>query len=314
MKVRMNPGWLGVLTLAALAGSSAPARSGSPPETLPWRELRFRARAAFVMGGELTLKTSGAEPRKVAAATGAPTDDCVSGPSLEEASWRLDASSRASFQPRTRTAIWLSSDDAAVRQVEHLREGRSFKLRRFVSGGHHEWGRKPGGRRERDLAPGSWTHVWEKHEDWIGGDVPLPDLPTTSSHALLVVATLHGLHEASGRELSFLVWSKGRPARVRLRSGGTLELGVDHLRRAAGSAVRVKERREARRVRLDGQLLQSGDTGASSAPVALLGISEGLELLLDVDTGVPLEIRGRAPGLGKLRARLTEWRPAGGAD
>ena len=279
--------------LSALLAASTVAEPCAPA----FEHLRFQARKALVLSGELTLDAS------VPAADSALRElrSCDDGPAClppGRCLVLLDAGTKAGSHV-SQALTWLDSEKGSVVQVLEARRGRRWRLTRQTEDGHHQWTRRPANKRERRASIDEWSKRSEEHVAW---PEPPGDLPRSSSFALLHEAMARRL-DREGASAELVVYSKGRVMRVGLKAHDLVEVDVDYERRAAGGVERVEGRRPLRRVEVEGDTV--GDDEGESA-VSLLGLESDLELYLEPGTGLPVEIRGGVKLFGKVRVRLAE--------
>ena len=158
-------------------------------------------------------------------------------------------------------------------------------------------------RGEEDASPEKWSRREDEREEWPGTG-PLAALPVTAGQALLYQAAAARLDREDASLEMLLPGSHGL-ARLVLRAGEEMTVDADHVRTSGNGATRVKGPVAARRVTVE--VGEAGDSPAEAVDV--LGMEGDVEMLLEIGTGIPLEVRGAVPGLGRLTVRLARIEP-----
>lgn len=275
---------------------AAPAVAAGTCER-PFESLRFRASKALFLSGEvrleLTRRPADAALEDLATCQDgracAPAGDCV---------LLLDAHTQATLH-ESQELTWVDGGRHDVLQTLAARRARRWRLTRATEDGHHQWTRRPADKKQRKRSVEEWSDRSEEHVVWQAAE---DGGPRSSSFGLLYQATALRL-DREGASASLQVHSKGRLLRLRLEARELVEVDVDLQRSQGGRTRHLKGEQALRRVTVDGDAV--GADGSES-PVGLLGMSSGIELFLEPGTGLPVEVRGDLPKLGRLRVRLVE--------
>lgn len=257
---------LGLLVVAA-------ARADSPPPALPdWQVLEYEQRGWGVTAkSRLDLEAA----------------------SASEAIWRLTASSSISDNSET---VTVTLDPASGRALsrERLSRGRDqrFKSWEFHDDQAVRTRRTPG--RNDSAPPSEWpvsTQLEVKYPAKSAGMV------ITDVYALPLLAGR--LLDGDGGAAEVVVYTDFNFYRVRMTQGPGPEVKVDY--RVEGEANAVKGRVATRMVTLAVSPLVPLE---DKPDFSLLGLEGDITLLFDPTTGVPVQLRGKAPRVGKTSINL----------
>lgn len=197
---------------------------------------------------------------------------------------------------------WVDPVTGTAFQGERLNTGRkpSWKRWRYLEGGKYVWREAPGDKQGEALERSHWSRRSERLERW-DGSVP-PGLVVSDSYALLYLASA-GRLERGGNDLRFCLEADKRLVEVRFVPGEVVtdrfevEVVAD-----GGTQLRRGEMR-ARAVRGIGRPLAGGATG-EDVDLGFLGLKGEITILFEEETGIPLEVRGRAEGVGRVTVRV----------
>jgi hypothetical protein len=287
------PGWGGDKVVRA-------AGQGPNLAAPVWTELELEARKLFlkattrvsvrlepatVVEGDLRVPPEGV-PRQ-------PTGPRVAVVSL---------SSDLPFGRRQASTAWVDAASGAALQGERLSTGRkpSWKQWRYLDGGRYVWRVSPHDPNEESLDRSAWTRRRDRLERWR--EVVPSGLVVSDSYALLYLVSA-GRLDRGGSELRFCLEADDRLVEVRLVAG---ELITDRfeLEEVAGGSTRVRSGEiRAQAVRGLGRPVGGGG-GAEDVDLGFLGLKGEVTILLEEGTGMPLEVRGRAEGVGRVTVRV----------
>lgn len=198
---------------------------------------------------------------------------------------------------QTRTVALLDSSSLQLMQLEKLSLGRigKYRVSRFVGGGVLRWRHQQEGRGRED-DPSAWPLVnreWRAEPALGQGESILDPL------ALPLVAA--GMAGAPLSVEERLVYADGGLFEVRLEAAGTrlAQLGYEVVE--ADGSLRRAEHCSCTRVRLRVVARE----GYPEAEFNLLGLRDDIEILVDPQTGAPLEWSGGVPGFGLMTIQAT---------
>jgi len=307
------------LALAAAAtglsqgeGREAPAAVAVDQPALTWSAIRLRARK-FLLSASTELSVKHAPAAVVAdelRQTGGDGAAAVS-PGARVAVVTLYSS--LPFGRREQTTAWLDGDSGAALQTEKLKTGGRpyWKLRRYLSGGYHQWRSEPASDQEKGGQSEHWSRRSERLVQW--DMTPSDGAVVTDSYALLYLLAVHRL-DRQGTRLRLCVSSETKLIEAEFVAGAASEVDADFEEvRPDGSLRRRKGPLRVRTVVGSGRLLGS-EAGSESVDLGLLGMSGQVTVLLEEGTGLPVEVRGHTEDIGSLTVKLDQVRlgsPAG---
>jgi hypothetical protein len=291
--------WLCLLIVALTAGNAPAAAGEFDQRQVRWTALELTA-TKLLMSARARVETSSITTASVAARlVTTPTGRAVvPGPEMIEVVYRASGLGRESV-----TMLWAEpSSGATVQQFQEDIEGRRRqRTYRYTDVGAWHYTRRPATPQEESLAPSQWT-------DLSQGLRPFPasthGRPVGSPPVLLWMASAADLSRRGDR-LEVLTFSRRHLHQVVMEVTGTRAVKVDYVEKSAASGTRRRQERiEAIAIRLRGVPMDA--PGDDDEPFELLGLRGDLELLLDPQTRVPLQLKGRVKIAGPLTVRLRE--------
>ena len=255
--------------LLALAGGVA---AGEAPALPGWEVLQYEQRGFGITArSQLTLERDSAEGGVLVL-----TAESAIASNSETVALRLDP---ASYRLRSRTRLSQGRD-------------QRFKSWQYGPGQITRERREPGG--DQTLPPGEWD-LSSRIE------VPYPaaakELPVTGAYALLPLASR--MLSADSPALEVIVHTDRNFYRVRMTPGTGPAVAADY--RILGENRRISGRRDTRSVTL--KATPEG-TQRDKPDFSVLGLSGDITVLFDAGTGIPLQLRGRAPRIGSATINL----------
>ncbi len=198
------------------------------------------------------------------------------------------------------TALLDAATGAVLQTVKVTRHHHPYwKLRRFGPSGYVEWRREPAAG-ESARPPERWTRRSEKTVTW--SPPPPAGSVVTSSYALPYLLSVSDL-DRPGAGLHMLVSTRGRLVAIDFSAGKLFQVpsGIT----VVGPDGRRRRRKpvQARAVSGTARYLGGGNRD-EPADTGFMGMRGAISVLLDRETGAPVEISGRAKGIGLLRVRL----------
>jgi len=288
---------------AAVAAAAAGVAVGSAPiaaERVQWSELRYVAHKFFI-GASTTVswREGGAPP----AAPGLPSLPPDLGPAPSVG--RLVAVTLASDLPFGRdeeVTAWIDPATGAAVATEKMGTGSKpvRKVQRFGAGGLAWWRWEPD-KGQEELAWDHWGRFSAGTESWTATS---GEPPITDSYALLWLLSAMP-RDAPDRVVEARVVTRGRLVRVEFATGGLSQIRADFETVAAdGSRSRREDPVTVREVRVGASAAGGEDGSGEDVDLGFLGMRGSLTAYLDLDTGIPVQLRGRAGGIGRVTVRL----------
>lgn len=297
--MRYRPSVRGQLVLfAVLAAGFAQADGTLEPQRARWSSLEFTA-TKLLLSAQAQVSA-----RIVPAATVAPILVTTPvGRPVAPGTQVLELIYRASgFGRESVTTLWADPGSGAMLQQVQSDENGRLRQRtyRFTDIGAYHYTRRPADRGEESLQPQEWTELSEGLRSFStdGKDQP----PVTAATTLLWMVSAAQLAHAGDR-LDALTFSRRHLNRVTIEVTGRRGTDVNYIEQQPAAAPRQRRGKlDALVLRLQGRPL--GARPENDEPFELLGLSGDLELLLDPETRVPLQLRGRIRIAGDVTVRL----------
>jgi hypothetical protein len=295
-----------VLSVSLLAAGARGSSAADPGPTGPagdgrllvasWKELQFEAHKLF-LGASTTLRL---RFEKLAAAGLRPAAEGAAVASTWSSVAMLSLDSDLPFGRDERVTAWVDPFTGAVLQTERLSTGHKpgWKLQRYLGDGIFTWRATPSDG-EESLGHERWSRRSEKRTQWQGA---VPDgLVVSDSYALFYLVSTHRF-AAPGDELRICVPTKDRLVEVRLVAGEQITEEFDFEQVEGEETRRRSGEMRVRVVRGLGRAVGS-QAGDADVDLGFLGMRGEITILLSAEQ-VPLEIRGRVDGVGRVVVRL----------
>ncbi len=293
---------VGRLAAAVATAAAGVASAGAPPiaaSRVGWTELHFVARKLLI-GASTTVSWREVDAAAVIAALPALPADLGPPPG----SSRLVAVTLASDLPFGRdeqVTAWIDPASGAAVATEKLSTGAKpvRKIQRFGAGGLAWWRWEPG-KGQKGLPPDRWGRFGSDTVRWpaCSGDQPITD-----SYALLWLLSAMP-RDAADRVVEARVVTRGRLVRVEFAARSLTRIRADFESVGPdGSRRRYRDPVTVREVRVGASAAGEGESG-DDVDLGFLGMRGSLTAYIDLETGVPMELRGRVGGIGNVTVRL----------
>jgi hypothetical protein len=261
----------GLLLLAALAdlpvGAADPGQSALPA----WQVLEYEQQAFFVTARSRVEVTPEADSHEF---------------------WRLQANSSVAGNSEE-VALELAAADNHLRYRSRLSKGKGERYKTYEFLPEHIRRVRHDPPADTELPPCRWPVSSRK-------DIPYPPLATgmvvTDAYALLILA---GRFQASAAAtMEVVVYTEFNFYRVRMTHGDSAPIEVNY--QVAGAPA-VTGRRPTQAVAL--QVTPLGEP-VDKPDFSLLGLNGDITVLFDQASGLPLQLRGNAPRIGRAEINL----------
>ena len=281
------------LILVAVSAPATKSRSPEPldPQRLAWTSLDFKARKLFItartvvrLRGVPAAEAGGEWINSSRGAVAMPEGDTVMEVGIDTAAAGRESAVNVWFDPRQATAL----------QRLKVRKGKKAyrKVSRFTDEGTYVLRTAPIDKGEAGRPFSEWTKI----EEYF---YPLPEeiecRTVSEPSALFYILSAVPLSPGQPRRLCVFSGKKTIPVAVELL--GTEDLEVDYTEKSASQTKRRRGEVETWKVAV--RPLADGEE------FELLGLEGEIEVSLEKEHRIPLEVRGRIGGLGKVAVRLT---------
>jgi hypothetical protein len=253
---------------------------------IPWHTLRYEARKLFFEGHtEVRLEQ---RPREEAA-----KDLSRELPDLLA---RLDVDSEFAGRKST-IRLWLEPQrgDTLGRIKRRLGAKAYEKTWQLGESGISVQRLAPADPREAEKPPSAWS---QREHGFLPLPKPTPCPRVTTPSALFYLLATHEL--APGEELPFCSASNRGIHLAKVQAEGKERLQVRYRERSADSTTQLEEEIEALHLTVRTEGGNDGDE------LDFLGLEGEIELFLHPEKRLLLEVRGKAPVLGKVQVQLRE--------
>lgn len=315
------PRWLGRATmrlgcvpaamiLAGAGGAVATARpAGDPPAvpaavqvaggSLAWQELRYSA-AKFLLRASTVIRVDEVDGDTLRPGLRQPM--AGDGVALPPRVLVVGVDTDLPFGRSERVAYWLDPATGAAVQGEKLALGGKpyRKVFRYLADGLEVWRLAPANDGERAGDPAAWT---SSRTASIRPVHPFPPgAVVTDAYALLPLASAARLDEAGATATLYFI-SDDQPVRLDL-TAGKLTLKRPGQREIWPGGERVQRGDVlVRTVTVHGRVVGDASVG-DKVDLGFMGMRGELRMYLEVGTGIPVEIVGRADHVGEITVGL----------
>jgi len=296
---------LAALLLAAAPCPADPERHDTAARPIPkppaWREVSYSA-SKFLLRASTTMRvdlvpSSSLKPHLRTSPEGTGVPPPASRLFLVEAN--TDMPFGRSEEART----WLDPLTGAAIQTEKtaLRRRPYRQVYRYPRQGVDTWRTAPADAGEEGGEAEKWSQL---QTQWEPVDRPLPEHATlTDAYALLVLLSLHPFERQEEQHTHFVLTDE-RLVKLTFTAGALTTAAVDFDEIRGSSRRRRSERIVVRPVTVSGSAVAEG-SGGRDVDLGFLGMRGSLTVLLEAETGIPVEVSGRVERIGNLVVRLT---------
>jgi hypothetical protein len=289
----------------APADASAALASGpkSEPrlERVPWQRLKFSA-SKFFLSASTAITAQYRPSGAVAAEILKPPEG--TGRSLPEPTVAVVTSDTdLPFGKHEVATVWLDPDSGAVLQGHKLALGRDpyEKIFRYTTEGFFFWRNSPKTDSERELPPEQWG---KRRQRLVRAAQSLPPGgAVTDSYALFYLASAARLDRQGARLTAYLLQEE-KLVELTFTAMEKRQIRCD-IKVTGGSGGHTKTNATVRRVTLSGRLVgQPSNARGEEVDLGLMDLRGSLTMLVEVGTGIPIEISGHTGNVGELTVRL----------
>ena len=272
---------------------------------LPWHRLSFKAESVF--GKVATGVRLAALPAEEAAGLliAVPQADGLQPSGATVISITVDSNINPLIGPEEilNTRSLHNPDDAAALQRVRLRQGGKIwqKSYRFEPDGVYHQRKKPVNKKQQELPPEQWTTFEKEFYRYSGKYLECRAVLEPSELMYLVSAVdLTKLKSP----LNMCVFDKKQLHRVTAIAGGAERLEVNYLERLPDKQVRREGIIEVNKISFQTRVLDPEEKELEK--FSFLGLQGDFEIYVARRTGIPVQVSGQIPGIGKLNIRLDE--------
>jgi hypothetical protein len=198
--------------------------------------------------------------------------------------------------------IWFNPADASALGRIRLRRGEDdFKKNyRFTDQGVFRHRIEPRNKKETSLDPEKWTDVKDSFYPYNQARLGCSGV---SERSLLIYILSTGAFSRNYDSLSLCVFGKRQLHRVQLRKEGTQPIQFNYIEKSHQVVTRRKEgAMKALKVDITAEPIDSGQEVAET--FSLLGFHKNISIYIHPTTGLPIQISGFIPSIGKAELKL----------
>jgi hypothetical protein len=275
------------------------------PDRLPWHRLSFKTDNLF--GKVATEIRLAALPDTKAAGLliAVPQADALQPSGATVISIAVDSNIDPLIAPKEilNTQSLCNPDHGAALQRVTLRQGGKIwqKSYRFLPNGVYHQRKKPAGKKQLEVPPEHWKTFEKRWYQYAGRH---PECPAVLDPGeLLYLASVIDFTEQKD-PLSVCVFNKKQLHRVTVTAGGASRLKVNYLEGLPDKQIRREGAIDAIKISFQPRVLDPEDKEFEE--FSFLGLQGDFDIYVAGATGIPVQINGQIPGIGKLNFRLDE--------
>lgn len=295
---RLATSFLALLAIGSTTVDHAPEAARFVP--VPWVELRLSAHKLF-LSAATTLRVERVDASMLAGSLRTPPRGKpvpLTGPEAVA----LTSETDLPFGRNETVTTWLDPTSGAAIQADKLTRGHSpyRKVFRYTDRGVYAWRSAPADPKAAAEDPSAWTRRSESFQE--SPIAPPSGLPITESYALLYLASAARLDRPDS-QLRLVILSEARLVELTFNAGELIQKRVTFDEAWPGAERHRSGGLLLRRVRVTARPLDAADGGAD-VDLGFLGMRGDLTILVEVGTGIPVELSGHAEHVGALTVRL----------
>jgi hypothetical protein len=277
------------------------------PERVVWSDLSFKAQNFLVICAiEVRLESFPAAaveaslmatPQGIPIQTSAPTIDRVT----------VNTTIDPLFGPAVtlRNQVWFDPESAHALQRIRFRRGEDDfqKMYRFTGKGVYRLRREPDGKKEVLLAPEQWTDVRESFYPYDPGQIGCTSV-TESSVIPYIIASERLSQDSEPLDLS--VFHKRLLHHVQIVPSGVKQYEIHYTERSKRGEVKKQGIIDALRLSLRARALTTIE--GEDEDFSFLGLKGDITITIDSGSGIPVQISGDIPTIGRVALKLYDVR------
>lgn len=294
------------LATSALAGGKTAQAPETPDRTAPklpvWQEVSYSA-SKFLLRASTTMRVDLVQAEELQSRLREPPDG-KGVPLPDTRVLHLSATTDMPFGRSEESETWLDPTTGGAVLAEKISHRRRpyRKVYRYTDKGIYVWRTAPADAREQAGHPEKWS---DKETELETLDRPLPEnAALTDAYSLLVLLSLHPFQRQEETHTHFVL-ADGRLVELTFTAGGLTTAEVDFDETRGRSNRRRAERIVVRPVTVAGRAVADPDNNRE-VDLGFLGMRGSLTVLLEAETGIPIEVSGRVERIGHLVVRLTQ--------
>jgi len=277
------------------------------PEQVVWTDLFFKAQNFLVVCAiEVRLESFPAadvaaslmaSPQGIPVETSTPTIDRVT----------VNTTIDPLFGPTVtlRNQIWFDPESANALQRIRFRRGEDDfqKMYRFTKKGVYRLRREPAGKQEVPLPPEQWTDVKESFYSYDPGQIGCTSV-TESSVIPYIIGSERLTQDSEPLDLS--VFHKRLLHHVQIVPSGVEQCEIRYTERSKQGEVQKQGLIDALRLSLRARALTAIE--GEDEDFSFLGLKGDITITIDSGSGIPVQISGDIPTIGRVDLKLYDVR------
>ncbi len=298
-------GAMGAFGPGRTAALSPAADGESEPVRAVWKHLSFRGNHFL---GEATIEVSLTEVpaaeagnQLIAIPQGSPGPLDAIGCPVMVIEVKSNADPLFGADEITGSRAWFSSGNAAALQRIRSRRGDDIwqNTYRFTQSGVYRIRKKPARSDEKKLEPAHWTKIKESFFSYppVGPELKIVMEPTG---ILYLAANLDMRSPASPG--SFYVFDRKQLHEVSVQVNERRSLKVSYVEKGRRKEIKRQGKTDAVRISIKPRAL--APQGKKPEEFSFMGLKGEFEIYIDPVSGIPLQVSGQIPRIGKIDIRL----------
>ena len=293
------------LGVGQIAASSPSIEGQSQPGRALWKHLSFRG-SHFL--GDATIEVSLAEVpaaevqnQLIAVPQAGPRPLAASGCPVMMIDVKSNADPLFGADENTGSRAWFSSVNSAALQRIRSRRGDDIwqNTYRFTQSGVYRIRKKPARSEEKKLEPARWTKIKESFFSYPPA-APESKIVMEPTGILYLAANLDMRSSASTRSL--YVFDRKQLHEVTVQVNERRALKFNYVEKGRRKEIQRQGKLDAVRISFKPRAL--APEGKKPEKFSFMGLKGDFEIYIDPVSGIPLQVSGQIPKIGKTHIRL----------
>ena len=202
--------------------------------------------------------------------------------------------------------IWFNPTDASALGRIRLRRGEDDfkKMYRFTQKGVFRHRIEPTNAEEAMLEPEKWTDI---KDTFFPHDTDRLECPVVSERSLLIIALSAYAMSRDNKPLTICVFGKRQLHRVQIHKEGTQSMKVDYIEKKQESEIRKDSSVRALKMVITAEPIPPHLEDPEN--FSFLGFHKDINVYIEPASGLPINVSGIIPTVGKVDLKLQEVHP-----
>jgi hypothetical protein len=294
---------IGLGTITRSAGAQSGSHLDLDFHRVPWTQLSFHAKNFWVeVSTDIQMKSlraSDLDAVLLASPKGIPIKPQTS--QINEMTINTVIDPRFRSPVKIHNRIWFDPTDASALGRIRLRRGDDDfkKMYRFTEQGVFRHRIEPKDRGEARLEPDKWTDI---KDTFYPFDINQLKCPIISERSVPIYIISAAALSKTNKPLTICIFGKRQLHRVKIQKEGTHPIKIKYIEKKQQVETHKEDTVMAHKMVITAQPIESHLEDAEN--FSFLGLHEDITIYIDSATGLPIQISGIIPSIGKAELKL----------